>query len=139
VVLWPKGQSPPRRHNRRGGSLAEGAGSSPPDIDSKAGAAYADPRLCSASDTAVSGSFVFSDPPNMGHLTNGWSVPTILYSLLRDLRAVGELLRLAMKNRDALRLKEVGFERKGLIQAFANASALLTREFPLGIPRREGG
>ena len=108
-------------------------------MESKAGAAYANPRLCSASDTAVSGSFVFPDPPNMGHLTNGWSAPTILYSLLRDLRAVRELLRLAMKNGDALCRKEVGFERKGLIQAFANASALLTREFPLGIPRREGG
>jgi hypothetical protein len=136
--LAERAESPTPSH-RRGGSLAEGAGSSPPDIDSKAGAAYANPRLCSASDTAVTGSFVSPDPPNMGHLTNGWSAPTVLYSLLRDLRAVGELLRLAMKNGDALCLKEVGFERKSFVQAFASASAILTREVPLGIPRREGG
>ena len=82
--------------------MAAGAGSSPPDIKSKAGAAYANPRLCSAPDTAASGSFVAPDPPNMGHLTNGWSAPIALYSLLRDLRAVGELPRLAMKKGDVL-------------------------------------
>jgi hypothetical protein len=105
VVLWPKGQSPPRRHNRRGGSLAEGAGSSPPDNKSKAGAAYANPRLCSALTTAASGSFVPPDPPNMGHLTNRRAALTALYSLLRDLRAVGELPRLAMKKGDVLCLE----------------------------------
>src|SRR5215213_4678953 len=89
VVLWPKGQSPPRRHNRRGGSLAEGAGSSPPDMKSKAGAAYANPRLCSAPDPDAAVSFVSLDPPNIGHLTNGWSAHTVLHWLLHELRAVG--------------------------------------------------
>jgi hypothetical protein len=43
--------------------------------------------------------------------------------------------RLTIKNGDALCLEEVGVERKGFIQAFANASAKLTREFPLGTTR----
>jgi len=94
--------------------LAEGAGSSPPDNKSKAGAAYANPGLCSAPDTAVSGSLVSCDPPNMGHLTNGWAALTALYSLLRDLRAGEELPRPTRNKGVVLCLEWEGFELEGL-------------------------
>jgi hypothetical protein len=54
------------------------------------------------------------DPPNMGHLTNGWAALTALYSLLRDLRAGGELPRLTRNQGVVLCLKEEGSELEGM-------------------------
>src|SRR5215204_6906169 len=94
AVLWPKGQGPPHltlRASSRG--LCERS------------------RLCSAPHSTASGSLVPPDPPNMGHLTNGWSALTALYSLLHDVRAGGDMPWLTIKNGDALCVKEVGVEQ----------------------------
>jgi hypothetical protein len=48
----------------------------------------------------------------MGHLTNVWSALASLYSLLRDLRAEGELPA-HYKEGDAWCLEEEGFELEG--------------------------
>ena len=48
----------------------------------------------------------------MGHLTNVWSALAALYSLLRDVRAEGELPA-HYKEGDAWCLEEEGFELEG--------------------------
>src|SRR5919112_1464653 len=76
VVLWPKGQGP-RVTRRRGGSLAERAGSSPPDSSWQGGSPSLPAFGASSTRPQRYGSF---GQGNMGHLANGWPALPFLYS-----------------------------------------------------------